>query len=326
MIYDKRFLQYLKDNLGDPIRVTGKNIICRCPWHEYDKKQDHYHLYISVDAPIFHCFHATCGQSGFLNKLVRKIEGHDISEQFVDKEKLDEYIKKRVDFERTQPIVKEAQIPPLGDERLFSHKARYLRNRLKFTNINLQSIKGLVFDIREFIYSNRIDVDPKLKRLLPYIHANFIGFVTEYNSVLIMRNIDPKASFRYFKIDLYQSRLLDYYKLPGSDKSSRRIVLGEGVFDIFTEHIFDSLELMRRTHTYASGLAGSYLNLIKSVMYHEQIFRPEVVILSDSNIPLKKYRQMKKYNSHLIENLTVYYNRAGVDFNVTPIIAEKFIL
>ena len=95
MIYDDKFIQYLKDSLGEPVRVKSKNIICRCPWCEFGQKKDHYHLYISTEYPIFHCFHSDCQASGTLRKLFKKIEGKDISEKYVDIEKVKEYAKER---------------------------------------------------------------------------------------------------------------------------------------------------------------------------------------------------------------------------------------
>ena len=83
-IYEDNFIKYLKDTLGEPIKQTQKNIICRCPFCEYNKTKTHYHLYISLEAPIFHCFSAECHQSGLLPKLLKKIEGKDIYKSKID--------------------------------------------------------------------------------------------------------------------------------------------------------------------------------------------------------------------------------------------------
>ena len=87
-IYQDEFVDYLKNKLGDHIKTSSKNIICPCPWCEYGEDKNHYHMYISIEIPIFHCFHANCEQSGSLKKFLSKLEGHDISDEFIDKDKL----------------------------------------------------------------------------------------------------------------------------------------------------------------------------------------------------------------------------------------------
>jgi hypothetical protein len=131
---------------------------------------------------------------------------------------------------------------------------------------------------------------------------------------------------KFYKYSIQKSNFLDYYRLPGYNKNSKKIVLAEGIFDIFTEHLFDSLDLKKEVKLYASALSSKYLSLIQSIVFHEQVFKPEVVILSDQGIRLDYYKKMKKYNSHVIDKLIIYYNKGGKDFNDTPVIPTKFIL
>ena len=58
-----------------------------------------------------------------------------------------------------------------------------------------------------------------------------------------------------------------------------------------------------------------FLALIKSIVFHEQLFKPEVVILSDRGVELEYYKKMKFFNKHIIDKMTVYYNSIGKDFN-----------
>ena len=323
MIYQESFIQFLKERLGDPVSVKSKNIICKCPWCEYGKKKDHYHMYISTEAPIFHCFHAGCGQSGVISKLIKKIEGKDLSETFVIKEKIQENIKEKVKFTKSVDI---KYTLPTIDETLFPEKSLYLKERLKFSNISLASIKGLIFDLNKFIEINKIQMDVRLFKIIEYLHSNFIGFICENHSVIMFRNIDKKASFKHYKLKLHETKFLDYYKLYGGNSNSTNIVISEGIFDIFTEHIFDTLNIKDKSNLYSSALSTSFDSLIKSIVFNEQIFRPDVHILSDQGVELEFYRKLKKFNSYIINSLSVYYNKNGKDFNDTPIISEKFIL
>jgi len=140
---------------------------------------------------------------------------------------------------------------------------------------------------------------------------------------LILRNIDENSTFRYFKIKIQEFDFLDYYKLYGGLYNSSKIVLSEGIFDLYDEQIFDRLDIKNSVKIYACSLSAKYLQLIKSIIFYEQIFKPEVIILSDRMKNLNMYKNMKKYNSHIISKLTVYFNRSGKDFNSKDVDLEK---
>jgi hypothetical protein len=123
----------------------------------------------------------------------------------------------------------------------------------------------------------------------------------------------------YYKLKLNETNFLDYYKLNGGNQSSRKIVLAEGIFDIFSEHIFDSLNIKGQVKLYASALSSKYEALVKSIVFHEQIFRPEIIILSDKGITKGYYQKLDKYNNHIIDKIDVYYNKSGKDFNDFPV-------
>lgn len=321
-IYQDSFIDYLRENLGNPIKTTSKNIICRCPWCEYKKEKPHYHCYISLELPIFHCFHAGCEQGGNLKKFLTRVEGSDISEKFVDKDKIKKS-KEKTSFIPSEEV--SVKIPSLNVSK-FPYKGFYIRKRLKFADVDLKSIKGLVFDINEFIELNGIVINPALFRIRDYLHSNFVGFLTEYSHMMMLRNIDHRSSFPFFKLKIQDQCFLDYYRLPGKNPNSNMIVLGEGIFDIFSEHIFDSLGVGSSTKLYASVLSSKYASLIKSIVFHEQVFRFRVIVLSDKGVDVNYYKSLKRFNSHIIESLTVYYNREGKDFGDTPVVPVKFVI
>ena len=159
-IYQDSFLNYLKDFLGESIKTSSKNLIAPCPFcGEHKEKKNHYHLYISLDAPMFHCFHANCNTSGSISKLCNKLEGRDVSEKYINKDKIKEYQKNDIKF--SKPIEKQKVILPELNEDQFKLKTLYLKGRLKYSIQNLKNIKGLIFDSNKFIIQNNI------------IHCNF---------------------------------------------------------------------------------------------------------------------------------------------------------
>lgn len=323
-IYNENFIQYLKDNLGD-VKITSKNIICRCPFCEIEKQKGHFHCYISLEVPIFHCFHVGCPKkSGIIPVLVKKIEGIDISDKFINEELV---IKsKKLQQEKKILAPKEIYIPSL-DENKFKLKTLYIKKRLGFQNIDLRSIKGLIFDVNSFIDINKNFIkDENVYKWREYLNSNFVGFLTENHSLVIFRNIDSRSPFKHFKLELQKINFIDYYKIEGFNNSSNHVILAEGVFDILSESIFNILNIKNQVRLYASALSPSYPSLIKSIVLNEKVYRVDISILSDADVKLSYYEKLKKYNSHVISSLSVYYNKGGKDFNEFPIIPEKFIM
>ena len=92
-IYQDSFIDFLKEYLGEPIKQTSKNLIVRCPWCEMNSNnKHHFHMYISLDSPIFHCFFSECHKTGLISKLVKKIKGTDTSKDFIDETKIKEIL------------------------------------------------------------------------------------------------------------------------------------------------------------------------------------------------------------------------------------------
>ena len=320
-IYKEEFIQYLKENLG-AVKIRAKNIVVPCPYCEFKKNKKHYHLYIALDAPIFHCWQAKCNQSGTISKLTNFIDGKDRSEQFVDKS----LITRGQDKKLRNPLKEKVplKIPELDTDK-FKLKSMYLKYRLGY-DIDINIVSKLVFDIKKFIEINNVQLDEKTKDLMDFIQSNFIGFVTDRDDLLILRNIDPKTSFRYLKVSLSEDEFIDYYKIQGRKFDSNRVILAEGIFDIFAEQIFDSINIKDSVKLYAATLSGSFSSLLKSLVFHEQIYRLDVIILSHMDVDMDAYKKLRKFNSHIIDNLTLCYNKTGKDFSTFPVNPEKIII
>lgn len=315
-IYDDSFIELLNEYLN-PVQEKQRNIVCKCPFCEMnDHDKSHYHLWISTEVPMFHCFHSECNESGSISKLLKKLLGKDTSDKYVDKSKIK--VKKSVKLGRIHDIIN-VQIPKIDIE-AFPLKRMYVKKRIKFANINIALLKGLIFDVEKFVEINNLKLDDKQERMLPYLQTNFVGFLSEYNQTVVFRNIDSTSDFRYYKISIQDDIYSDFYKMYGNNPNSKDIVLAEGIFDILAEHIFDYTSLRNKTRMYAAILSTHYESLIKSIVFREQLFRPNIHILSDNGISLSYYKNLKKRNSHIINTMKVYYNKTGKDFNVTPIV------
>jgi len=308
-IYDDSFIELVKKNLGY-VKVTSTNIITKCPWCEINQKNklSHYHLYIDLKVPRFHCFRAKCPKrSGNIKTLLKRITGNISNyNKYVDHNKIS-FIGNEVKFKNKTNIV-------IPDQDIFSYisKMNYLKQRLLLTSNDREIIKNipnLVFDIKSFLYSNNL-VSKNIEQYVQYLQNDFIGFLTYMKSMLIMRSINNK---RYFKYKFEELTLFDYYQVEGDNNETNNIVLSEGVFDILMEKIHNRLEL-DNVKLYACCLSSDYFNLIKSICVNNCLPKINLIILSDSNIEISYYKKLAKKCKHVLESFKVYYNLIAEDF------------
>jgi len=322
MIYSESFIEYLKFKLGEPINIKPNNIVCRCPWCEIGTNKKHYHLWISLELPIFHCFNKECGESGNIKKLFRALEGTDKSKEFVDEKAIKRSSAKTARTSRIRNIY----IPKINNSQ-FRLKDLYVRKRLRFTPDTNFRIAGLVYDIGQFVEKNNIELTDSQRRLLPYLHSNFVGFVLFRRSKMVLRNIDEKSDFRFYNLILSKNLnyFIDYFLVTGNNKLGKDLVLAEGIFDILSSKLFWKPDFDPRL--FAAGMSSvSYESLIKSLCLDNSLFSCNIHILSDLDIKPYFYKRLKNKLSHLVENMTIYYNKGGKDFNDLPLSVERLTI
>ena len=334
-IYNDSFLDFLRKNLGDPIKITSGNIICRCPWCEYNLVKKHYHCYISLKSPIFNCFFAECGAHGTVSKLVKKIRGTSLyKNEFFDSEKIKYDHKQSVKFDYGIDNKKPSFIVKNDEATLskYAYKLRYIMSRLQWAELSYHNLNGLVLDVSNFLIENKIKITSQVSQLLLYLDQNFVGFLSEHNRVLILRNVNPFSSFRYLKIPLVEdnTQFIDYYIIRNAkfvDNDIPVVVIAEGIFDILAEFYNDTTSQRRRADIYVSSLGlGSYASLMKSLAFYEGIYKCHLVILSDRGVSLNYYKKLKKYYSSLVSTIEIYFNKSGKDFACFPCFPEKFAI
>lgn len=320
-IYNESFISFLEEALDD-VKISGNEIIIPCPWCELDKKREHYHMYISLDAPVFHCFMVDCHKSGFIDKLIKYLAGSDKkkTKDFINEEKLEE-IKNDKPLLRHSSIDSKIKLPEISVSK-YKLKDLYMKQRLGYNDVDYSKL-DIVFSIREFVEMNNIKLKSNIQRMLDYLDYNFVGFLTKMGSKLICKNIDRKANIKTFKMNIFKTEIVDYCEIRGYNDFSKTIVIGEGIFDILSEYTFDNLNIRHNIRLYASTNGASYKSVIKSIGFIEQKFKLDLVILSDNDVKIKYYERLKKDVSHIINKFDVYYNKRGEDFGDIPVIPIK---
>lgn len=323
MIYNNNFIKYLEDNLGDA-KYVSNNIVVPCPWCDTNPNRTKNHLYISTEVPVFNCFRADCPVGkGTIPKLVRKIEGSDISDKFINDKEFEKLRKNRALESKKSSKHQKFKLPSIRSGQ-FPSKELYINRRFRFS-VDITQIKNLIFDIDGFVNLNKIPINDSFKNIKPLLHDNFVGFISEHHGYVAFRNIDHNNYFSFYKLYLQNTPFTDYFKLD-VNPNNNIVVFGEGIFDIYSEYLFDSLGIKDKVRLYASPQSNNLTTLLKSLAFYEQIFRQDIIVLADRGVSLNYFQKLKKFNKHLINSICVYYNKSGKDFNNNTVEPEKFCL
>jgi len=309
------------------VSETIKNYICICPYcldHPDPKKKGHLYISKSEDIPVGHCWF--CNGAWPIPLIIKDLTGNkNLYREVISDEELKTSYKQ---IRTSTSKITEFKIPNI-DENSFLEKKMYIRRR-SGNKTKAEDVPNLVLDILNFFHINNLDIIGKGKILSDYeadmLSRSFVGFLGCNNSILYCRNIDSNSKFKFKKIPIQTNPLLllDYWKIP-MNNMGELVVMSEGNFDILGEYSFDSLGIKNRVKLYASGNTFSYGSLLKSICYNENLYKVDVIILSDDDKPAYYYKKFLQQNDHIIKTCKIYMNRAGKDFGVFPIIPTQIL-
>lgn len=325
MIDYPKLLEFLKEKTGLAYyNSSSTELICRCPTCEPDSTKTHGHLYIKIpsdsrknELPVYNCFKSDeC--KGTLIKLIKTLKADP--REFISEDTLKyrfgerEYDYYKKDFKVANHKVSK---PNPNDYKL---KRMYLHSRLGF-DFDLDRIPGLILNIREFIQSNNIDLKNK-KGFLEYYETSFVGFLSDFGTLLILRNIDPSSSYRYVKIPLINSSLFfrDVFsvKTRKPTTGTNNIVLCEGIFDLLVAiNSIELQELKSKSCVWVAVLGNNYPSVVPAALDKCKLTASNFTILSDNDRIENDYKYFK-YNPSVL-GFEIYRNKFGKDFGKIPI-------
>ena len=298
-------LRDLLHNLFPDAKDASGNteVTINCPLCAQEGNPDKgHHMYISLGLngkpPMFNCFRRT-GHSGLLTKHV--LEQFSANSKWIDPQIFNEIEKHNTAAYISREISSINKVnfdinDMVSNSDVILTKIAYINNRLA-TNLTYQDLISckVVLNLYEFLNHNNIKQLTMHRYITDSLDRFFIGFLTNTNTTLIMRNIlnrnpDPKnkiLSMRYMKYKVLPNVSSDtsYYIIPSTCDTYKTIdiYIAEGPFDILS--IFYNLQHgNRQNKIYAAVGSKSYLNLIEYFFTHLGLINVRFHIYIDSGI------------------------------------------
>lgn len=303
---------------------NGKNIISTCSYcGDHPKPEKRGHLYISLnpEMPTVHCFY--CNHSATINNLVKLVTGsRKVADNILPQAELNRLRNKH---KRIKPKSKTTRFDTEKVEyNSFLVKRNFIKTRT-FHKLEIDDIPNLIFDFERFFIKNNIKPTGAKGFLTDWeidiIKNQFVGFLSRHHTLIFGRNItNSEYGFKKMILQNTTTGLLDYWYLNGGDPLSDTVVLAEGNFDILGEYSINSIGLKGNVRIFAAGNSFSYSALLKSVCFDENLFKCNVIILSDNDKKPEFYNKFRRENQHIIKSLKIWYNTRGSDFGDYPIV------
>ena len=301
--YADKLRSLLHSLFPDAKDVSGNTeITINCPLCAQEGNPDKgHHMYISLGLngkpPMFNCFRHT-GHSGLLTKqalelFTRNSEGVNprIFDE-IEKYNTAAYISREVSS------IKKAKLSinnNVENSNSIFNKISYISKRIG-VDLSYQDIidNKIILSLYDFLNFNQIKELTMNKYVTDTLDRYFIGFLTNTNTTLIMRNTtdtNPNTknkilSMRYMKYKVFPNATdTSYYFVPSVCNTYEPIdiYIAEGPFDILS--IFYNLQHCdRRNKIYASIGSKAYINLMEYFFTHLGLINVRFHIYMDSGV------------------------------------------
>lgn len=299
-------INHLK-SISNYYKESGKEIITYCSYCDDATriKADHGHLYISKDAPVFHCFR--CSSSGNLIRLL-------VDTGFQNDEILN-YLAQFIKYKTTKDYYK-------------TKKKTTRLKQIKETIIN----KNILFEVnhkekfkiyQNYLFSRLGQIDYSQFLISPSFYNGKVSctFTNSENEDIVLRLIESDEKFRYH---LNPNTSGKYYFQEKNFEKCQRVVMAEGPFDILNLYLYNS----EFKNCYFISLNGKkYTSAVEALILEDFLIGDlEIDFVFDADVSNYKtylYRARllaKQYNQNVI--IKGYKPIAGKDTGDYPSVLE----
>ena len=289
----------------------GTSLTINCPLCNQSGDPDKgHHMYINLGMndkpPMFNCFRRT-GHSGLLT--ISSLRRLSEDSQYLDTdlmEQIENYFHMTSGLTRNKGNYKPNYVlnvnNQLNDEEV-GRKLYYMSKRIgyQFTLEELTKNK-ITIDLLSFLKMNNINHFTRDYRTLELLSKYFIGFVTNTNTSIILRNTlvhltkcTGIKAMRYVKYNIIENEETSYYIIPSQCDLTKhiKIHIAEGTYDILS--VFYNLQNQNRVNNiYAAIGSKAYLNLISYFLGNLGLIDVEFHVYIDNGIEQKIIWDIKR--------------------------------
>lgn len=316
-------------------------IIIRCPFcGDSVKNLNDAHLYISNKSPHKY-FCQKCNTAGLVNeKFLNILEINDVNLIMNINKEYSQYLKQAnfkfgANFNLSNINLKYKQDLYYDND---FRKLDYVEKRLgiKIDEDDLEKYK-MVLNLETFLLNNNIDINKRLnnskgmEQQFKTLVEDTVGFVSYDKNLIVCRSLDAeKTGFRYynFRINPFDAdNSIKYYAIKNDLDLSKPvvdIVISEGIMDIIS--IYNNIYNKDDNNKLFLSNNGKSYSLVFNHLMQSGILNANIDIYSDSDVNLKFYNKLKRYNDFAnLNGFNVHYNKIGKDYGVTKdkILLEK---
>lgn len=304
------------------LTTNRKELRVRCPYcGDSSKNLSAAHLYIAMMPPFkFHCF--KCETSGVLNQHVLNDLGIYVNDLPLSILNANKVLKKSGGSTPIKFKKQNLKYPELNDGLATQN---YFNNRY---GVNLSSSYitnkfKAILDAEAFFTANNLHIN-----MGQFDFKNSIGFVSSDTSHAVFRDITGLQQKRYSNLNLFQddagSKIYNISSDINLTEKKVKLVITEGIFDIIGVYLHFYKDTEEEQNTIFAAACGKGYNAVISHFARMGFLDLEVIIYSDGDVDLYKFKEIKK-NSIYIKNskLTIFYNDlydpttgSGKDFGI----------
>ena len=327
------FQEYLKNSLlrlfpNSKINGAHTNVLINCPLCIKEGRPDtnhHMSIYLGGNGKplMYNCFRNTSHRGLLTSENLLKLAWQ--SPSLVESsllEAIDEYNRQNkisTKYKLSKEDKFNFKVYSTNSENI-EFKRKYVSERLGL-DLSLEELEKnkIIFSIKDFLEKNHIHQLTRNVNILEMIDKYFVGFLTNTNGAIILRNMykdkvtmPESINQRYIKYSVIQGAPSGYYIIPTICDITKRleIHIAEGTFDILS--VFYNLKNANRENNIYGCIGGnSYKNMIAYFLCQMGIIDPIIHIYIDNDIKPFVLPQIKRIMNPL--NIDIY-----IHMNVYP--------
>lgn len=280
------------------IASGGREVVMRCRYCPDSRDPRSAHMYVSIpkngDPSVYNCF--KCRSRGIVTH--EKLIQWGLYEQPDILVGISTYNKKIMSLDKNRKY-RDRDVYMLNntfitDNELSQVKLRYINKRLG-TNLTYDDLlsKKIILNLKDLLGSNNITKCTRDMRLIDQLDESFIGFITQDNAFINMRNlrpgkVDKSIDLRYVNYNIFGKfdNTQKYYTLPSNidlcNPNRIKIHISEGPFDILS--VYYNLRRDDNNCIYSAILGNSYMNICKHFINNMKLINIEVHIYIDNDV------------------------------------------